>query len=367
MNNYAEFFNSIELSLSGAETENSIQEQLKELVPEKLLEFLDKYVDINSPYTKFLETTTRFNVSTVADRKINALVNFKRINDVRFLNKFFIEVNKKLNDKGIYVGCAVTVDQYRKRILNQYPKVLSYPVYLTHFIVKRVMPKIKITQKLYFALTRGQNRALSLPEILGRLVSCGFTIMTYKEIDGLTYFVVMKNSEPAVGVEPSYGPLFKMRRIGKDGKIIHVYKFRTMHPYAEYLQDYLFKQNSLKEGGKIKDDFRITYWGKIFRKLWIDEIPMFINLFKGEMKFVGVRPLSNQYFNLYSQELQEKRTKVKPGLFPPYYADLPKTLQEIMDSENRYLDAYEKNPVKTDFKYFFKACYNILIKRARSS
>ena len=129
----------------------------------------------------------------------------------------------------------------------------------------------------------------------------------------------------------------------------------------------MFQKNDLKDGGKIKDDFRISPEGKILRKFWIDELPMIFNLLKGEMKLVGVRPLSGHYFSLYTKELQELRVKTKPGLIPPFYVDMPVTLEEIIASEIKYLKAYEKAPYHTDFTYFFKSLYNILIKRKRSS
>jgi lipopolysaccharide/colanic/teichoic acid biosynthesis glycosyltransferase len=103
------------------------------------------------------------------------------------------------------------------------------------------------------------------------------------------------------------------------------------------------------------------------RKCWLDELPMVINLLKGDMKLVGVRPLSRQYFGLYPPELQELRTRFKPGLIPPFYVDLPKTQEEIFDSERRYLEAYEKHPFATDLKYFFLVIYTIVFKRARSN
>jgi len=139
-----------------------------------------------------------------------------------------------------------------------------------------------------------------------------------------------------------------------------------MHPYSEYLQKYVYEKNNLQEGGKFKNDFRISPEGRIFRKFWIDEVPMFINILKGNMKLVGVRPLSPHFFSLYSEELQELRTKYKPGLIPPFYADMPKTMTEIMDSELKYLKAYKISPFKTDVKYFYLAFLNILFKRARS-
>jgi lipopolysaccharide/colanic/teichoic acid biosynthesis glycosyltransferase len=151
------------------------------------------------------------------------------------------------------------------------------------------------------------------------------------------------------------------------GKPIKVYKMRTMHPYSEYLQAYIHDKNNLKAGGKFYKDIRITSIGHIMRKYWIDELPMFLNLFKGEMKLVGVRPLSVHYFNLYSKELQEKRIKHKPGLLPPFYADLPQTLDEIQESEMKYLLACEEKGVFiTDIRYLFLIIKNIVFNKARS-
>ena len=140
-----------------------------------------------------------------------------------------------------------------------------------------------------------------------------------------------------------------------------------MYPFAEYLQEYIYEQNKLAEGGKFAEDFRITAWGRLLRKFWLDELPMLINLLKGDIKIVGVRPLSRHYFSLYSNELQHKRSFTKPGLLPPFYVDLPKTLEEIIDSELRYLNAYEKSPILTDIRYFFMAFYTIVVRRARSN
>ena len=94
---------------------------------------------------------------------------------------------------------------------------------------------------------------------------------------------------------------------------------------------------------------------------------MLINFFKGEIKLVGVRPLSQHYYNLYSKELQERRIKYRPGLIPPYYADLPETPEEIQASEMRYLEAFEKHPLRTQLRYFWMAAWNIIFRKARSS
>jgi lipopolysaccharide/colanic/teichoic acid biosynthesis glycosyltransferase len=94
---------------------------------------------------------------------------------------------------------------------------------------------------------------------------------------------------------------------------------------------------------------------------------MIINLIKGDVKLVGVRPISQHYFSLYSKELQEARVRHKPGLLPPFYADMPKTLEEIEASEMRYLKMCDdKGTLYADFIYFWRIVYTIIFKRARS-
>jgi len=159
----------------------------------------------------------------------------------------------------------------------------------------------------------------------------------------------------------------RFERVGFNGKLIYTYKFRTMYPYSEYLQEYVHEQNQLQEGGKFKDDFRVTGYGKIMRKLWLDELPMLYNWLKGDMQLVGVRPLSRHYLNLYDKNLQELRKKVKPGLVPPFYADMPKTLDEITASEERYIHSYMERPFVTQWRYFWKSFHNIVVKKARSA
>ena len=139
-----------------------------------------------------------------------------------------------------------------------------------------------------------------------------------------------------------------------------------MYPYSEYLQEHVYKRQGLQKGGKLMNDPRVSTTGRIFRKYWIDELPMFYNLVRGELKIFGVRPLSPHYLSLYPEEFQKYRTKFKPGLIPPFYADLPNTLEEIVASEERYLKAYEQLGLLADIQYTYKAFYNIFIKKARS-
>jgi len=295
------------------------------------------------------------------------IANTFRINSIQRINKYLEAANQTLEYGDYLLICVETKNSRRARILNKFPKLISRPYYVLDFVLKRVFPKWKPTYKIYFWITKGRNRVLTFTETLGRLYSCGFSVINHSRIGYNTWLIAKKTGEPAYNMEPTYGALVKLNRVGKDGKLIRVYKLRTMHPYSEYIQNYVYEKNSLKKGGKLNGDFRVTSWGKVFRKLWIDELPMLINWARREMKVVGVRPLSRSYYNLYPPDFQELRNSMKPGLVPPYYADMPETLEEIVESERRYIESYRQKPVRTDIRYFFKAMYNILIKRARSA
>lgn len=317
--------------------------------------------------TAVLSTTTIFNISSLPLEKYGYIINLHRINDIIKLDDFLEGVNSKLEYKGFFFCCVETKDQRKARLLKKIPPVINYIFYFFDFIVKRVLPKLKITNGLYFFLTSGKNAVISRAEALGRLSRAGFRIKQESFIGDLLCIEARKCGDPVPRPENPYGPIIALKRVGRNGEPFKVYKMRTMHPYSEYIQDYVYKLYDLQEGGKFKNDFRITTWGAICRKIWLDELPMFINYFKGEMKLVGIRPLSEQYFSLYKEEVRLRRIKYKPGLIPPFYADMPADLGEIQSSELKYLDAYDKHPFLTDFRYFWKSVKNILLRKARSN
>ncbi len=328
-------------------------------------EFISQHCDLSDSTTAVLRTSVSESINQLSETT-KAIVNLKRVNDIKEINKFFSAVNHRLPDGGLFVGCVETKYLRRQRIFKKFPPVLNKIYYVLDFILKRVFPKLPVTRQFYFFLTGGRNKVMSRTETLGRLYAAGFEVVKKEFIGNNLYFAVKKVKHPLFNHELKYGPIFKMRRHGKNGKIIYVYKMRTMHSYSEFIQHYVYAKNNLAEGGKMKDDFRVSSIGKVFRKYWIDELPMIYNLLKGDLKLVGVRPLSAQYLGLYSAELKEKRINHKPGLIPPFYVDLPKTIEEIQASEMKYLLAYEKNPFFTDVKYFFHAVVNILVRKARS-
>ena len=350
-------------------SEEAVKTRKKALLVEiskKAFDFIFSYAKIDTPNTLIISTTHYFNIDAQLSPEFESIVNIERINDIRYLNKFFESANSRLPVGGLFIDFVETKDLRKQRILRKYPPFLNYIFYAFDFLIKRVFPKFLITKRIYFILTRGQNRVLTKAETFGRLYSCGFEIIAERYIDNYLFFIARKTCEPLFPERPSYGPLVKLDRIGRNGKIIRVYKMRTMHPYAEYLQEYVYEKVGLDNGGKFKNDFRVSNLGRFMRTFWIDEFPMLINFFKGDLKLFGVRPLSRHYFNLYTRELQKRRIRYKPGLIPPFYADNPQTLEEIMLSETRYLDAYDRHPFITDFKYFFIAIFNIIFKKYRS-
>jgi lipopolysaccharide/colanic/teichoic acid biosynthesis glycosyltransferase len=334
------------------------------ILQKEIIDKLNKYLNIEIVNKAILETKHESNLNNFNEPGL--IVNLERINNVRRINKFHERINVTLVENGMYLSCAETLNERSRRYQKKAPYGLKIIIRFIDFIWKRLIPKVPILKKIYFALTNGHNRVLSKSEILGRIISCGFEVEEYFEYNNLLYVIAKKIKNPAYNMKPSYGALFTMSRIGYQGKMINVYKFRTMYPYSEYCQALISEENNLAISGKINNDYRITLWGKYFRKYWIDELPMIINLFKGELNIVGVRPLSKHYYSLYPKDVQELRIKVKPGLVPPFYADLPKSFEEIVESERKYILMKLKNPIMTDLKYLYKAFVNIVFKGARS-
>lgn len=334
---------------------------------ESVLKFLQKNVNLLSGNTFVYIATDANNLQMRPNYQYSTIIQLERLNNTREINKKFSIINEKLPDNGIFICCFESKSTRKKRILDRYKWGLNYLIYSFDFFYRRVLPRFLITKKLYYFLNGNKNRTLSKAEVLGRLYCCGYEVILEKKINELTYVIAQRVKQPQLTQKRIYGPLIRLHRYGKNGEPIEVYKMRTMHPYSEYLQSYIYEKNKLNNKGKFYKDIRITTIGGILRKYWLDELPMFFNLMKEDMKLVGVRPLSAHYYSLYSKELQDKRNKYKPGLLPPFYADMPQTLEEIQQSEMKYLQACEKNGVfSTDVKYFFLIIKNILFKRARS-
>ncbi|MEE3704820.1 undecaprenyl phosphate N,N'-diacetylbacillosamine 1-phosphate transferase [Campylobacter sp. CX2-8023-23] len=95
--------------------------------------------------------------------------------------------------------------------------------------------------------------------------------------------------------------IFTQSRPGKDEKIFKIYKFRSMSNERD------------SDGNLLSDEIRLGKFGKKIRALSIDELPQLFNVLKGDMSFIGPRPLLVEYLPLYSKE-QKRRHNVRPGI-----------------------------------------------------
>lgn len=314
----------------------------------------------------FLESTNPESILQQKTKSPAWVIATEPLNNVRHCNTFFSYINYSLEDQGCIICYFETASARKARIRKQTPLGISHIIIFGDYIVNRVIPKLSFTKYWYFKITKGKKRVIPRVEVLGKLYRAGFDIIYENSIGSVLCIIAKKIKEPIREERVNTGALIRLRRIGKDGEVFGVYKIRTMYAYSEYLQPYIYKQSGLCKGGKIVDDYRVSPIGRFLRKTWLDELPMLINWIKGDMKLIGVRPLSTHYFSLYSPELQELRTKVKPGLLPPFYADMPETLEQIQQSEIKYIESYLKKPLSTDFRYFIKIVNNIVLKGKRS-
>ena len=144
--------------------------------------------------------------------------------------------------------------------------------------------------------------------------------------------------------------LFKQRRPGKDGKIFTVYKFRTM---SEKTED--------ENGRELSDVERMTKIGSFLRRTSLDELPQLFNVLKGDMSFIGPRPLLCEYLELYTP-YQMRRHEVLPGIsgLAQVNGRNAITWEEKFDYDVYYVDHMS---FWLDLKIIFKTIKNTL-KRA---
>lgn len=139
-----------------------------------------------------------------------------------------------------------------------------------------------------------------------------------------------------------HSPFYRQERVGKDGKVFWLLKFRSMRVHS-----------SQKVQLTVGKDPRITKVGHFIRKYKIDELPQLINVLKGEMSLVGPRPEVVKYVNLYSEE-QKVVLQVKPGITD--YASLEyfeesDLLAQSIDPEKTYIDEIMPAKIQINLKY----------------
>jgi len=293
------------------------------------------------------------------------VVSSSALNDYVRINGSLGKIHRLLNSKGIFVGHVETYEEYSQRICRKYNFVVAKIILLLSFLFERVVPKLFGIRYLLDKSGIVKHHRLTKCEALGRIRYCGFEIVKLVEINNHVYFVIRKSSPPMNG-KPCDGLFIKIQKVGRDGSTIECYKLRTMHAYANYLHDYVLDRLEIDSNGKVVGDFRVPKWGKILRKLWLDEMPQIFNILKGELTFIGLRHLSREFLELYPEDWRKERMKLRPGFVPPYYADCPKTFDDIIESEKRYYKLKKKHPLTTDIYYFMRVVLNFLTMRTRT-
>ena len=174
-----------------------------------------------------------------------------------------------------------------------------------------------------------------------RLLDIVFSILLI-----LLLFIPMCIISVLIKLSGSDKVIYKSKRIGKNEKVFNLYKFRTMTLAREHLDLDTVSEN------------KVTTIGKILRITSIDEIPQLFNVLKGDMSFIGPRPLIPEFLEYFSDN-DKKRFKVLPGMSG--YAQI-NGRNAISTEEKIKLDLYyvENISFNLDFRIFLKTFYCVL-------
>ena len=164
----------------------------------------------------------------------------------------------------------------------------------------------------------------------------------------------------------SKGPVFyRQRRVGRNGRLFDVIKFRTMVPNAHALRAQLAAQNEA-DGPlfKIKHDPRVTRMGRLLRKTSIDELPQLWNVLRGEMSLVGPRPALPEEAALWAPELRD-RLRVQPGITGMWQVSgrSNTSFEEYSRLDLYYVDNWS---LLTDLSIVLKTLPSVLLQRGAS-
>lgn len=157
--------------------------------------------------------------------------------------------------------------------------------------------------------------------------------------------------------------IFKQTRLGLNGKEFNIYKFRTMKLSAEELKKTFSKEEKIEyeKNFKLKKDPRITKIGKLLRKTSMDELPQFFNILKGDMSFIGPRPIVKAELKKYNTKDRKKFLSILPGLIGYWqaYSTSNTTYEERKSMELFYV---ENKSFIFDIKIFFKTIITVIKK-----
>ena len=162
--------------------------------------------------------------------------------------------------------------------------------------------------------------------------------------------------------EDGHNPIYTSKRVGKNGKIIKFHKIRSMVPNAEVMKSKLIAEGKNEADGpafKMKNDPRITKFGKFLRKTSIDELPQIWDIFVGSLAIVGPRsPIYEE--TLKYTDYQKQRLLVKGGLLCLWQIQHDRHHIHFDDWIKLDLDYIEKRSLWLDFKITVKGAWMVL-------
>lgn len=168
------------------------------------------------------------------------------------------------------------------------------------------------------------------------LISIIFLIILFPLIILTSVIILFSDGRPI---------FFKQIRVGKNGKKFKMYKFRTM------------KNINFKN-----ENQRIIKFGKIIRRLSIDEIPQFFNVINNEMSIVGPRPLPEKIEKKINKTLRQKRRKVLPGITGMSQINYKGHNRKLVDKVNLDIKYINNNSVDVYFKILFSTPFVLIIR-----
>lgn len=179
---------------------------------------------------------------------------------------------------------------------------------------------------------------------------------------GIAYIVFA----PIIKLDSPGPVLFKQNRVGKNGRVFQIYKFRSMYQDAEQRKKELMKYNEMNGlMFKMDADPRITRVGRFLRKSSIDELPQFWNVLKGDMSLVGTRPPTVDEFEHYKPEYKS-RLMFQPGLTGLWQISGRSSItdfSEVVKLDMRYIDNWT---FLGDIKILFQTIGVVLMGRGAS-
>lgn len=159
---------------------------------------------------------------------------------------------------------------------------------------------------------------------------------------------------------------FSQERVGQYGNPIVVYKIRTMDQNIKVSKEARELATTCGESGKLTNDPRVTWLGKLIRPFGLDELPQILNWLSGELKLIGHRPIPYSELVKFPDEFQVQYLKHKPALISVVYSRPVSGKAEALQVQLDYFKEYDASPYLTDVKRFAQIAYNFIFKGRRS-